>query len=289
MRDSGLNLKGFVIFCVAYIWIPNNWIPFFRSSFPSSFWQDSYNCHKFYWGFPYFSYSKYIFANFMYYSLQSFQCCFIKLMQCVCLGITDTLGNRVQRFFFFRLAFYLPLEHKPTAFIFLSLAGLSSWVFLDLLLLLHLLGPKLRNDLVLPWGLLLMRWYHSTHFPDPQLPQSSGLWSIPGPHLSIVASEIVLVSDVFTRVGRGGGIGNPLCTLPSAFWCFEFPLTHPPIALLTALWTFSKFFPQVPAKDLRTTWSGIVKAMSFYRYTYVVGTLLKQMFSSRSFHIAVTK
>lgn len=37
----------------------------------------------------------------MYYSLQSFQCCFINLMQCIYLvGITDILGNRIQRFFF---------------------------------------------------------------------------------------------------------------------------------------------------------------------------------------------
>lgn len=34
----------------------------------------------------------------MYYSLQSFQCCFINSMQCIHLvGITDILGNRVQR------------------------------------------------------------------------------------------------------------------------------------------------------------------------------------------------
>lgn len=152
------------------------------------------------------------------------------------------------REFFFRLAYYLPLEHKPTAFISLSLASLSSRVYLDLLLLLHLLVPKLRSHLMLLWGLLLMCCYYSTHSPDPHLPQSSGLWSISGPHLPIVASEIVLMSDIFTRVGRGGGIGNRLCTLPSAFWCYEFPLTHPPIALLTELWTFSKFFPQAPLR-----------------------------------------
>lgn len=127
---------------------------------------------------------------------------------------------------------------------------------------------------MLLWGLLLICWYYSAHFPDPHLPQSCGLWSIPCHHLPIIASEIILASDILTRVGRGGGIGNPLCTLSSAFWCYEYPLTCPPVAPLTELRTFPKFFPQAHSMDLKTTWSGVVKAMSFYRYIYYIGTLL---------------
>lgn len=111
--------EGVLLFSVFYIFEFLNPMFLMFSSPPSSFWQYLHNWHKLCWKFSYSSHSKYNFPSFVFVSLAFFKdssviswnACSVSIL----LEVQEYTQEQDSWNFVFRLAFYLHLEHRPTA------------------------------------------------------------------------------------------------------------------------------------------------------------------------------